>query len=190
MKSPLKLLVFSGSLREASINQQLALAAVKHLEDTDTSIRVIQLNDYALPLFNQDHEARDKSSHDVLGFIQLLADHDAFLISSPEYNGSISAALKNALDWGSRSPENIGNVFAGKQAAIISSSPGRLGGLRGLAHLRQVLTNLGVIVLPKQLAVANARQAFDKDGELADKDQQATLRSLVSQLIDMSKKLS
>ena len=111
---------------------------------------------------------------------QLFVDHDGFLIASPEYNSSVTAALKNAIDWVSRSapgePPLVG--FTGKTAALMSASPGALGGLRGLVHLRAILGNINVLVLPSQMAVVRAHEAFNPDGSLKDAKQQAAVEEL------------
>ena len=117
---------------------------------------------------------------------QLLIDHDGLLIASPEYNGSVSAALKNAIDWASRSDskdETPLAAFRGKVASIMAASPGGLGGLRGLVHLRSILSNIQVLVLPQQLAVGQAHEAFDADGQLVNETFARNLESMAQGLV-------
>jgi NAD(P)H-dependent FMN reductase len=118
--------------------------------------------------------------------------HHAFLIACPEYNSSITPLLKNAIDWASRSApgETPLQCFDGKVAALLAASPGALGGLRGLVHVRSILGNIGVIVLPGQLAVGRAQDAFGPDGKLTDPKQNAAVEKLARQLVSTAAKLS
>ena len=121
----------------------------------------------------------------------MMIEHDALLIASPEYNSGISGVLKNAIDWASRpEPNEISLVaFKEKVAAIMSASPGALGGLRGLFALRQVLANINVLVLPEQLALSKANEAFDAAGNLRDEKQRERVRDISSRLVDVAAKL-
>ena len=111
---------------------------------------------------------------------QLFVDHDGLLIASPEYNSSITAVLKNAIDWVSRpaSGEPSLVAFRSKVATLMSASPGALGGLRALFHVRSILSCIGVIVLPDQVAIAKAHEAFNADGALKDAKQQGGIEGL------------
>ncbi|MDP1592373.1 MAG: NAD(P)H-dependent oxidoreductase, partial [Prosthecobacter sp.] len=118
-------------------------------------------------------------------------DHDAFLIASPEYNSSITAVLKNALDWASRDEsddEPALSAYRGKTAALLSASPGALGGLRGLVHLRSILGNIGVIVLPDQVALPKAHEAFDDAGQLKDQRPAKQVTALAQGLVSFLNK--
>ena len=124
-----------------------------------------------MPLYDGDLEAASGLPENAKKFKQLLRDHDGFLISAPEYNSSISGVLKNSIDWASRvetEDEPALVCFKGKVAALMSASPGGLGGLRGLVHLRAILGNIGVIVLPDQMSISAAHEAFDANGKLKD----------------------
>ena len=128
----------------------------------------------------------------MVGFIPSnFSDHDDLLVALPEYSSSVTAALKNVIDWVSRpvggQPPRA--VFRGKVAALMSASPGVLGGLRGLVHLRSILGNIGVIVLPDQIAVARAHEAFRPDGSLTDPKQQAGIEALGKTLASFLMKL-
>jgi NAD(P)H-dependent FMN reductase len=121
-----------------------------------------------------------------------MNDHHGFLIASPEYNSSFSAVLKNSIDWASRKvDENEPDLqcFKGKVAAIMSASPGGLGGLRGLVHLRALLENIHVMVLPSQVTVPAAYEAYHTDGTLIDQSKQKATEALGAALHAILKKL-
>jgi NAD(P)H-dependent FMN reductase len=148
----------------------------------------IDLAHFELPLYNAELETRDGLAPAVRRLQALIAGHEALLIASPEYNGSITPLLLNALDWCSRPDPNHPltsglPIFADKPAAILGSSPGRLGGLRAMAQVRDLLGYLGMIVIPQQLAVPRAHDAFDVSGELLDLTQRAKLDTVASALV-------
>jgi len=182
---PLKVLAFAGSLRKGSYNKQLVRVAARFARDTGAVVTELDLADYPMPIFDEDLETRDGVHPTAMKLKQLFREHDAFLISSPEYNSSLSAALKNLIDWLSRPVEGEPPLacFKGKTAALFAASPGALGGLRGLVHLRAVLGNIGVLLLPDQLAVGRANEAFAPDGSLANPKQAAMVKSIVDELI-------
>ena len=122
---------------------------------------------------------------------KLFIEHDGLLWSCPEYNSSITAVLKNTIDWVSRSqPGETGLVaFTGKVATLMSASPGALGGLRGLVHVRSIRGNINVIVLPEQLAVSKANEAFNADGTLKDPKLQSGIEGLGTRLAEFLKKM-
>jgi chromate reductase len=159
-----RILAFAGSTRRESFNKKLVQIAVKGAREVGAEVTLLDLKDFPLPLFDQD----------------LFIEHDGLLISSPEYNSSITAVLKNAIDWVSRpAPDEPPLVaFRGKVATLMSASPSALGGLRGLVHVRSILGNIGVIVLPDQVAVPKAHEAFLPDGSLTDAKQQAGIEAL------------
>jgi NAD(P)H-dependent FMN reductase len=186
-----KILAFAGSSRDQSYNKKLVKIAALGAEQAGAMVSVIDLADYPMPIFNQDLEKKKGIPENAAKFKQLLIHSDAFLIASPEYNGSFSPLLKNAIDWASRS-ESEGEppmmAFKGKFAVIMAASPGRLGGLRGLIHLRMLLTNLGVIVLPEQQTIPQVFKVFDKDGSLIDKKKEEAVLALGSRLTNFVKK--
>lgn len=175
-----RILAFAGSTRKASFNKSLLSIAARAAQAAGAEVTRIDLRDFPLPLFDQDLEAEQGMPESGKRLKQLFIDHDGLLIASPEYNSSITAVLKNALDWVSRPAPNEPPLvaFRGKVAALLSASPGALGGLRGLVHLRSILENIGVIVLPDQLAVPKANEAFLPDGTLKDPKQQAGVEGL------------
>src|SRR6516164_9635702 len=160
-----RILAFAGSTRRESFNKKLLEYAVKGAREAGAEVTLIDLKDFPLPLFDQDLEAEHGMPDNGMKLKQLFIDHDGLLIAAPEYNSSITAVLKNAIDWVSRpapgEPPLV--AFRGKVAALMSASPGALGGLRGLVHVRSILGNIGVIVLPNQIAVAKAADAFNAD---------------------------
>ena len=140
---------------------------------------------------NQDLERDEGQPDNAAKLKSLMADHDGFLIAAPEYNSSMTPLLKNAIDWASRKAPGETSMIAyeNKCAALLSASPGRLGGLRGLAHLRQVLTTLGVLVLPSQASVSGAGSAFDDDDNLANDSDATRVEAVVTTFVDMLAKL-
>ncbi|MBL24443.1 MAG: NADPH-dependent FMN reductase [Rhodospirillaceae bacterium] len=166
-----KILAFAGSLRDESLNKLLVRAAAKGAEGAGAEVTAIDLKDYPMPIYDGDIEAADGLPENALKLKELFEAHDALLIASPEYNSSISPVLKNTLDWVSRPAaegETPLSAYNGKVAALVAASPGGLGGLRGLVHLRQILGNINVLVIPDQRAVGSAFDAFDENGDLKD----------------------
>ncbi len=174
-----KILVFGGSLRRDSVNQKLAAVAAAGARAAGAEVTLIALRDFPMPIYDGDIEAASGLPEQARRLKALFREHHGFIISSPEYNSSITAALKNAIDWVSRaeSKDDV-SVFAGKTAILCAASPGALGGLRGLVHLRAILGNIGVTVLPDQVAVGQAYQAFAPDGALVDAKQDQRVRHL------------
>lgn len=179
-----KILAFSGSARKESYNQTLVKIAAHGAEQAAAEVNVVNLADFPMPLFNQDLEAEQGMPEPARAFKELMIRHDGFLIASPEYNSAFSPLLKNAIDWASRREGDEAPLlaFRNKTAVIMAASPGVLGGLRGLVMLRMLLSNLGVIVLPGQVAVANAEQAFGQDGNLLDEARQKAVLALGANL--------
>ena len=186
-----RILAFAGSTRKESFNKKLVQNAVKGARDAGAEVTLIDLKDFPLPLFDQDLEAEQGMPENGAKLKKLFIDHDGLLVASPEYNSSVTAVLKNAIDWVSRPAPGEPPLVAlkGKVAALMSASPGALGGLRGLVHLRSILGNIGVIVLPDQIAVARAHEAFQPDGSLADPKQQAGIEALGKTLASILMKL-
>jgi len=170
MPSP-KILAFAGSTRTGSFNKKLVKFAAEAARGAGAEVTVVDLRDFPLPMFDGDLEEAEGLPENAKKWKTLLRGHDGFLISAPEYNSSITGVLKNAIDWASRTESDDETplvCFRGKVATLLSASPGALGGLRGLVHLRAILGNIGVIVLPDQVAVGAAHEAFDESGSLKD----------------------
>src|SRR5947209_4377279 len=180
-----KILVLAGSTRKESIHRKLARQTVETLRAAGADATFADLRDYPMPLYDGDLEAGEGIPPAAKAFKELLRQHDAIVIASPEYNGSFSALLKNVIDWISRpeAGEPPLAVLRGKLAAIMSASPGPGGGRRGLRHLRELLEMIGVTVIPQQLAVARASQAFDSEGKLARTEDAEALRELAGSLV-------
>lgn len=186
-----RILAFSGSGRKQSWNQMLVRAAAAGATAADADVSVINLADFDLPLFDEDLEAGQGTPDSASRLKQLFLEHDGLLISAPEYNSSITPLLKNAIDWVSRPVKGEPRLAAyqGKVAALMATSPGALGGLRGLVHVRSILSSIGVLVLPDQIAVPKAHEAFGSNGELQDPKQREGIEGLGSQLADTIRKL-
>ncbi len=188
-----KILAFAGSLRKDSYNKKLVKVAVEGAKLAGADVTLIDLKDFPLPVFDQDLEKEEGMPENGKKLKKLFLEHQGLLISSPEYNSSISGVLKNTIDWLSRvesKDEPPLACFAGKVAALMSASPGGLGGLRGLVTLRSILGNIKVLVLPDQIAVAKAHEAFNPDGTLKDAKQQASVSAVVASLVKILSKLN
>lgn len=186
-----RILCFAGSTREASFNRKLALAAARAVEEAGGEATFMDLRDHPLPLYDGDLEASAGLPLGVRPLKELFKSHNGLFIASPEYNGSFSAVLKNTLDWISRpTGDEAGTVpYAGKVAALAAASPGALGGLRGLVHLRAVLQSVGALVLSEQVAVGGASSAFTSEGRLADERLQQMLDRTAMRLVDVAARL-
>lgn len=188
-----KILAFAGSSRKESFNKKLVKIAAKGAENAGATVTIIDLADYAMPLFNQDLELEQGMPDKAREFKNLLIEHDGFLIASPEYNSAFSPLLKNVIDWASRAeskdePPLV--AYRGKVAAIMAASPGALGGIKGLVFLRMLLGNLGVLVVPEQQAIARAFKAFNNDGSLVDEKQKQSIENLGLKLTQMADRLN
>jgi chromate reductase len=188
---PPRILALAGSLRKESFNKKLAAITVSGARKAGAEVAFINLEDLPLPLFDQDLESEQGMPENGARLKKLFIDHDGLLIACPEYNSSITAVLKNAIDWVSRPAPGEPSLvaFRGKVATLMSASPGALGGLRALVHVRSILGNIGVVVLPDQIAVPNAHEAFNADGSLKDPKQQADVEGLGQTLASFLTKL-
>lgn len=189
-KNP-KILAFAGSLREKSYNRRVLKTAIRGAESAGAQVTEIDLRDYSMPIYNADDQEKDGFPENAEKLQKLLLEHDGLLIASPEYNASLPAALKNAIDWTSRANGDIklGQTFKGKVAAIMTASPGAFGGIRCLSHLRDVLTILLVNTLPTEIAVGKVYEMFDGDGtEMTDEKMKGILENQGKSLSDMLRK--
>lgn len=185
-----KILTFAGSVRKDSMNKMLAKLAAKIVTSENAEANFVDLADYPLPLYDGDYEAKNDYPKNAEKLKALFKEHDGFLIASPEYNSSITALLKNTIDWLSRSESKGTDLtpFTGKVIAVVSTSPGNLGGMRGLVHIRSIMSNLGSFVIPNQIAIPRAFTAFDEDGNLTDAKQLENFANVVKALVDSSKR--
>ncbi|MEC7120242.1 MAG: NAD(P)H-dependent oxidoreductase, partial [Pseudomonadota bacterium] len=172
------------SARRDSLNKKLAQAAAQTIQQQGGHATLVDLADFEIPMYHGDLEAEQGIPTDVQRLQDLLAQHQGLLIASPEYNGMPTPLLLNTLDWLSRGSQGLSN-FTGKPAALLSASPGGLGGLRSLWGARQFLGNLGLLVLANQLAVGGAMTAFDEQGLLSNPKQQDSLNQISQQLIQL-----
>ncbi len=187
-----RILVFAGSARAGSLNKKLARVAADVLRTAGAEATLIDLADYPTPLYDGDLEAREGVPASARKLKDLFIAHQGLLVVSPENNASVSALLKNTLDWISRQDGSESGLvpFQGKVAALAGASPGALGGLRGLTHLRAILQTLNVLVLSEQVALGRAHEAFNEDGSLKDAKQQAALAALARKLVDVCARLA
>jgi NAD(P)H-dependent FMN reductase len=192
MAKPVSILAFAGSTRTDSLNKKLVRLAAKGAEAAGAAVTVIDLRDYALPLYDGDLEAASGIPENGLKLKKLFESHDGLLISSPENNSGYSAVLKNALDWVSRQAtkeEASMSGFNGKYGALLAASPGALGGLRGLFALRELLQNMGVTILPRMQAVGQAHTVFDEKGELKDPKLAKSVAGMGAGLVELLQKV-
>jgi NAD(P)H-dependent FMN reductase len=187
-----KILAFSGSLREHSYTKRVVKTAMNGVRNAGAEADFLDLRDYPMPIYNGDLHEAEGFDETALKFQKLLCQYNGFLIASPEYNASLPAALKNAIDWASRANDEfkMGEVFKGKVAAIMTASPGAFGGIRCLAHLRGILSVLGVNVLPSEIAVGKVHEMFDGEGDAMTNDtMKYLLENMGASLVDTLRKL-
>ena len=188
MNPPAKLLIFAGSTRQNSLNRRLAHVAADMARASGADVTQLELADLNIPMYNADLEAR-ATPPDVMKLKQILLEHPAWIICSPEYNGSYTALLKNTIDWAS-SPVKSDPAwadgfksFTGKVVGMLSASPGALGGLRSQSHLLPLLNNLQCWVAPKAFALSRAADAFDADGKLVNENHRQSVQAVIDQVL-------
>ena len=192
MVAGVRILAFAGSTRTGSFNKKLVKIAVAGAQAAGAEVTLIDLRDFPMPLYDVDLEASEGIPTQAKRFKELMRSHAGLLLSCPEYNSSMTGVFKNAIDWASRQEPGEAPLacFTGKVATLMSASPGALGGLRGLVHVRAMLGNINVLVLPDQVAVPKAHEAFQPDGALKDPKQQAAIEQLGRSLAAMLAKLN
>lgn len=188
-----KLLAFAGSARRESWNRRLVHIAARQARELGADVTELNLAELNLPLFDEDLESEQGEPAGAQRLKRLMFEADGFLIACPEYNSSITPLLKNAIDWASRPAEGESRLqaYQGKVAGLISASPGALGGLRGLVHVRAILGNIGVVVIPDQVAVSSAHEAFTAYGSafVANSPFQPMLDKVVKRLVEVAGRL-
>ncbi len=190
--SALKILVIPGSLRTGSLNARLAAVAAHELAKSGAEVTRISLSDFPLPIYDGDQQAKSGVPKHAVNLKRMMSAHHGVLIVTPEYNSSVPALVKNTIDWVSRVQdvhETRGQVFRERVFAIASASGGRLGGARALAALRLILSACHAHVLPNQLALPFADDAYDEMERLKNAADSDALKALVRQLIDVSQRL-
>lgn len=177
---PPRILVLAGSLRKDSYNKRLARVAAGFLREAGAEVDLMELNEVPMPLYDGDLEEAEGLPPGAVEFKRRLAAADGFVFVSPEYNSSVPGTFKNAIDWASRGEED---VFDGKIAALMAASPGRFGGARMMPHLRQIMTTLGVWLVPEHVTLAQAAQQFRDDGSLSSEFFAKQVRELCGALL-------
>ena len=189
-----KLLIFAGSTRQNSFNRRLAHATADLARAAGAEVTHLELSTLDIPLYNADLEATSKPP-DVMRLKDIMDVHPAWIIVSPEYNGSYTGLLKNTIDWAS-SPVKGHSVWggrdplAGKIVGLLSASNGALGGLRSLSHLQPLMHNLQCWVTPKQFALGRASEAFNDDSTLKSDGHKAQVQGVIDQVLWAGKRLA
>jgi NAD(P)H-dependent FMN reductase len=187
--SALKILVIPGSLRTGSLNAKLAAAVAYEFVQADVEVTRISLGDFPLPIYDGDLQNKSGVPKNAINLKRMIGAHHGVLIVTPEYNSSVPPLVKNTIDWVTRVQdphETRGQVFRERVFAIAAASEGRLGGTRALAALRLILSACHATVIPNQLALSFAGEAYDDMDRLKQPADVEALRALVRQLIDFS----
>jgi NAD(P)H-dependent FMN reductase len=188
----LKILIIPGSLRSGSHNAKLAMVAASEFVQADAEVTRISLADFPLPIYDGDLQARSGVPVNAVNLKRMIGAHHGVLIVTPEYNSSVPALVKNTIDWITRvqDPHEVrGQVFRDKPFAIAAASASRLGGTRALAALRLILSACHATVIPSQLALSFADEAYDDMDRLKKEADIEALRGLVRQLIEVSQSM-
>jgi NAD(P)H-dependent FMN reductase len=188
----LKILVIPGSLRTGSLNARLAAAAAHQFAQAGAEVTRISLADFPLPLYDGDLQSKSGVPKNAINLKRMIGAHHGVLIVTPEYNASVPPLVKNTIDWVTRvqdAHETRGQVFRGRAFAIAAASESRLGGMRALAALRLILSACHATVIPSQLALSFAGQAYDDMDRLKLPPDIEALGALVRQLIDVSQRM-
>jgi chromate reductase, NAD(P)H dehydrogenase (quinone) len=187
-----KILIIPGSLRSGSHNAKLAMAAADEFVRVDAEVTRISLSDFPLPIYDGDLQAKSGVPKHAVNLKRMVGVHHGVLIVTPEYNSSVPALVKNTVDWISRvqdTHETRGQVFRERAFAIAAASGGRLGGTRALSALRLILTACHATVIPNQLALSFADEAYDDMDRLKHSADSDALKAMVRQLIDISQRM-
>jgi chromate reductase len=190
--SALKILVIPGSVRTGSLNARLAAAAAYEFAQAGVEVTRISLGDFPLPIYDGDLQTKSGVPKNAVNLKRMIAAHHGVLLVSPEYNSSVPPLVKNAIDWVTRvqdAQESRGQVFRERVFAIAAASESRLGGSRCLAALRQILSACQATVIPNQLALSFAGEAYDDMDRLKHPADIEALGALVRQLIDVSQRM-
>ena len=190
--SALKILVIPGSLRSGSLNAKLAAVVAHRLAQDGAEVTRLSLGDFPLPIYDGDLQTRSGVPKSAVDLKRMIGSHHGVLIVTPEYNASVPPLLKNAIDWVSRvqdTHEARGQVFRGRAFAIAGASRGRLGGARAISALRLILSACQALVIPNQLALGFADEAYDDMERLKHAPDIEALGAMSRQLIDVSQRL-
>jgi NAD(P)H-dependent FMN reductase len=189
-----KILVFAGSIRTGSHNARLAALASKELTLAGADVTRISLADYPMPIYDGDLEATSGVPQNAVKLKQLMAAHQGVFIASPEYNASITPLLKNTIDWISRVRERGEAPLAVYKKCVFAlgaASDGSYGGMRSLMALRQTLElGCGALVIPEQIAVMRASDAFDEIDNLKEERLAQLMKRVAQRLTDMAREVA
>ncbi len=186
--NPPRIIVFAGSTRAGSVNARLAGYAARELSLLDCEVTLVSLQDYPLPVYNGDLEDSEGVPENAKKLAKLFDGHDGFFIVSPEYNGSLPPLLKNTIDWVSRLNSIDGkdiSPYRGKVAVIAAASPGAMGGMSVMYHLRDILVRLGVLVLSDQVALGQAHNSFDEMDRITNERSAGFLVNACKNLVEV-----
>ena len=175
-----KILAFNGSLRADSYNKKLVLQACDILKDQGCIINFLDLRSLGLPFYDGDCEVQQGIPEGGQKLIKAINETDGLCIGNPEYNSGITGALKNAIDWTSRAESK---PFAEKPILLVGTSTGIFGASKSHLMTRQILTQLGAVVIPSQITIPSAGTAFDEKGNLKNPAQVKLLHGACAQLI-------
>lgn len=186
LHAEVNVLAFAGSTRDDSCNKKLAAQVASFAEQLGAKVTLIDLKDYPMPFYDGDLERDYGMPENAKRFQKLLRDNQVIFIASPEYNHSVSAVLKNTLDWASRSEQGQRGkgAFDGKKFVLLSASPGKKGGAKGLAHLRDIITDVKGIVAPQEFSLSDAYNAFNDQGKLVNPDIELALKQFVQRALE------
>ncbi|MBK5255760.1 MAG: NAD(P)H-dependent oxidoreductase [Vicinamibacteria bacterium] len=192
MSTKPRILVFAGSAREGSLNKKLARIAATCAREAGAEATLVDLRDYPIPLYDGDLEEREGMPPFAVKLRELFLSHQGLLIASPENNGSVTSLLKNTIDWLSRDYQGRSGLepYSGKVAAMIGASPGGFGAISSLANLRPILTKLTVLVIPEQVTLSKAHQAFKDDGTFVDERNLKAVTTVARRLVEMTAKVN
>ena len=184
-----RVLAMSGSARMGSLNQRLLNVAVQGALAAGAEVTVVSLSDFPLPFFDSELEQEQGVPANALDLQKLFSEHDALLVASPDYNGGYTALLKNTIDWMSRpTTEKVSGMalFANKPTAVISASPGPMGGIRSMLAMRGVLEKLGAVLIPQTFTLGVAHLAFAENGQLTNPQVEGEVKAVGAALVKVS----
>jgi NAD(P)H-dependent FMN reductase len=186
-----KILAFGGTTRTEALNKKLIWVAAAAAKAAGGDVTLIDLRDFPMPLYDGDLEAKEGIPPNGVKFKELMLAHRGLLLSTGEYNSSVTGVLKNAIDWASRSAPGEAELacYKDKVVALLAASPGMLGGMRGMMAVRSILGNIGALVIPEQMALPRAHEAFEADGSLKDPKRKAAVERVTSALVKILTKL-